>query len=857
MPFDPLRPEYAAGLEVVQSIEERLVPATGTQRWVLQAHVAWYQRQRDKARAQALAAELEPLLRGAVQSDLALCAVLARVLLVRAEQPWLDGDTHQAQALAQEALALGAAQGDALLVGDAHALLAHIVWQRGEDNTPCFQAAHHAYAQAGDARRRRLLGLREIFGVALRDLVSARAMLANLGQDHPEDQHPSVKAWRLAVEANVLEHAGDYASALEPLSQAVDAALASGQHRVAAIWSGNLGIYLRNLHDLSGSLMWCERALALARQLDSRVMQATGLSQLGSLLGKLKRYDDAVEILVAADEAMVAGSEARAYNSHHLACVFIAMSDWERAALWLGIALPQLFATGRRVSINTAQLDLATVYAGQGHIAQAQQLGWQALADARQHHLRSNEVAALQTLADLCLLDPSVQSARQALGHLQQALAVARSIPGFQIEPKLLESLAAQWARQGDFEQAYRHLQEAAQARERVLGLEVGQRAAGLQVRYRTERLRQEADVLRRLSESEAQRANDLAVAHDTLAQLAQLGRELTAMVTESQVFEALEGYLYQFLDVSVMSLYLLEAETATLKRVYGRRQGQPLPALHLALDEPDSAEARCALERRVLRLESTSLGDDSAERQSPTGQASDVHFMMLAPLMAGDTVLGVLAVQNEARHPYSEREESIFCTLCAYGAIALVNAQALTRLRQAQEQLMAQNMALEQLAVTDALTGLPNRRQLDTVLSREVARAARYGTPLVLILLDIDHFKRINDEHGHLLGDEVLAALGHLLRHQLRQTDVVGRWGGEEFLVICPSIELSQGLHIAETLRAAVARLVQPAVGPLSVSLGVAGHRPGDTAVTCVARADAALYAAKRAGRNRVEAER
>lgn len=856
MPFNPLWPEFAASLEEVQWEEEPLHFVTTSQRWVQQAHWAWHLRQRDKPRAQTLAAELEPLLRASAQADPAQRSVLARVLLVRAEQPWLDGHTHEAQAMVQEALALCVAQGDTLGAGDAHALLAHILWQRGEDNSACFRAAQQAYAQAGDARRQRLISLRETFGVSLRDLSAARELLARHGHHHPEDEHPSVKAWRLALEAAMLEQAGDHAMALEPLSQAVEAALASGQHRVAAIWAGNVGIYLRNLHDLAGSLMWCERALALARQLGSRVMQATSLSQLGALLGRLKRYDDAVEMLLAADESMVPGSEAQAYNSHNLACVFVAMADWDRAARWLGIALPQLQVGGRRITINTAQLDLAIVQAAQGQLAQAKQLCVQVLADARQHHMRGNEVSALQTLADLCLAEDPQDGARQALGHLQQALAVARGIPGFQIEPRLLESLAAQWAQQGDLAQAYRHLQEATQARERVLGLEVGQRAAGLQVRYRTERLRQEADVLRRLSESEAQRANDLAVAHDTLAQLAQMGRELTAIVTEEQVFKALDGYLYQFLDASVMSLYLLDAETATLSRVYGHRQGQTMPPLSVALDDPRSGAARCARERRVLRLEEV-LSDDDVVSLPCAERPPALRSLMLAPLMAGEAVLGVLAVHSEARHSYSEREESIFCTLCAYGAIALVNAQALARLRQAQEQLLAQNMALEQLAVTDALTGLPNRRQLDTVLSREVARAARYGTPLVLILLDVDHFKRINDEHGHLVGDEVLATLGRWLLQHLRQTDVVGRWGGEEFLLICPSIELAQGLHIAETLRAAVSRLVLPEVGALSVSLGVASHRPADTAVSCVARADAALYDAKRAGRNRVVAER
>ena len=159
-----------------------------------------------------------------------------------------------------------------------------------------------------------------------------------------------------------------------------------------------------------------------------------------------------------------------------------------------------------------------------------------------------------------------------------------------------------------------------------------------------------------------------------------------------------------------------------------------------------------------------------------------------------------------------------------------------------------------EALAHTDALTGLPNRRALYTRLTENL-ELAQHGTPSTLLLLDLDHFKLINDRHGHNVGDAVLVKSAQLLRTSLRENDVVGRWGGEEFLMILPGTAAQLGLDIAEQLCRQFA--AQPvgqagALPPVTVSIGVSEYRAGDTLQACVARADEALYRAKRQGRNR-----
>ncbi|MDX2222431.1 MAG: diguanylate cyclase [Rhodospirillaceae bacterium] len=164
----------------------------------------------------------------------------------------------------------------------------------------------------------------------------------------------------------------------------------------------------------------------------------------------------------------------------------------------------------------------------------------------------------------------------------------------------------------------------------------------------------------------------------------------------------------------------------------------------------------------------------------------------------------------------------------------------------------------LRALALTDPLTGVPNRRTFEASGRREVERARRYAKPFSIIVIDIDHFKRVNDTYGHDVGDVVLKEVAKVCAAQLRGTDIFARFGGEEFIALLPETDLKAGMILAERLRQAVG--LQPIFshkGPVVVtaSLGLAAYLPQDKSLEdAVKRADEALYAAKRSGRNRVE---
>lgn len=178
-------------------------------------------------------------------------------------------------------------------------------------------------------------------------------------------------------------------------------------------------------------------------------------------------------------------------------------------------------------------------------------------------------------------------------------------------------------------------------------------------------------------------------------------------------------------------------------------------------------------------------------------------------------------------------------------------------KLRTANEELTAALRNAQVHATTDALTGCSNRRQVFGQLQIETRRAGRGGAVSVG-LVDMDHFKSINDVHGHAAGDEVLKAFVVAALRSLRPTDALGRWGGEEFLIVLSQTRLAAALAAAERLRRMMEQLVIPALPEgrrVTVSIGVAEHRPGEPVESTLERADLALYRAKQGGRNRVEA--
>ena len=160
----------------------------------------------------------------------------------------------------------------------------------------------------------------------------------------------------------------------------------------------------------------------------------------------------------------------------------------------------------------------------------------------------------------------------------------------------------------------------------------------------------------------------------------------------------------------------------------------------------------------------------------------------------------------------------------------------------------------IEEMSITDYLTKLYNRREIESVIETEITRADRYSTNFSIVFIDIDKFKNINDTFGHNVGDDVLVELSKILKLKSRKTDTVGRWGGEEFIIVCSETDIDGAFDFANNLRETIENHKFLTVKQITISCGISQYEKTDTLSSVIAKADGALYQAKETGRNKVE---
>jgi len=238
----------------------------------------------------------------------------------------------------------------------------------------------------------------------------------------------------------------------------------------------------------------------------------------------------------------------------------------------------------------------------------------------------------------------------------------------------------------------------------------------------------------------------------------------------------------------------------------------------------------------------------------------STLALAMLAAVFLSGYLLLMLGRADQNGYPPTFRLDLAqwFVLLVALPAIIATSSQ-IRKLRKVLEITRYQLEHFEEKASSDELTGLPNRRQLQIELEQARLRAALSAEPFCLCVLDIDHFKSVNDCSGHPAGDTVLCRFAQMARRSIRSSDILGRYGGDEFMKILPNTDLKGAVMHAERLRERAQRMDLAAVLPqrhISISIGVTQYRSGEDIAALIARADAALYRAKQSGRNRVEAQ-
>lgn len=313
------------------------------------------------------------------------------------------------------------------------------------------------------------------------------------------------------------------------------------------------------------------------------------------------------------------------------------------------------------------------------------------------------------------------------------------------------------------------------------------------------------------------------------------MGRALAATLELAQILTYVVEAAVRLTGASGGQLFLIDERTSQLQLRAGRG---PADASTQPLRQPSHDR----LADHVMQTNQPWLFPPAPPGMSRTGALSAPAVYV--PLRSRERLLGVLRVDNRATHkPFSETDVGPLAALADYAAVAITNGKLYA-------EVQVQSM-------TDSLTGIFNRRHFFALAEREYHRAARFDRALSAVMLDIDHFKQVNDTYGHAVGDQVIVAVAKLCRSSIRSVDILGRYGGEEFVFVLPETDAGGARQLAERLRQRVAAMtVSSTAGPVTctASLGVASTAVKVADVTAlVANADAALYAAKQGGRDRV----
>jgi diguanylate cyclase (GGDEF)-like protein len=843
--------ELFANDDEVSALEARLKQADDAASPALLTALAWQLRQRDTHRALTLAERAEGLLAGFDSADVECRRLAARILLIRAEADWLFGRFDLAMNAASQAVADFLELEDHAAAGDGQLTMAGIWHEQGafDRRDSCLSSAAIEYASASDSRRSELVALRIAYHATFGSAPGSRDALP---QACPGRDHPMILVWKHAIRALSSNMDGNFGDSVKHSIDAYEAACRSGQIRQAIIFALGVGNAFEYLNDLDAAIEWIETALELAEKAQWPALIGLGWYYVGAVMIKLNRPEEAMTFLRDAVRVLAPFGESANYNA---ACLLLGSELMkspgnEQEALTLlqqGKSIAQRLGTVDALFLSRS--DLARLLVRLRRFDEAAREIEAALCIARDYGNGDWLLSTLRVQADLRRhgFAPDVDGEQTVLACLDRALAVARTLKDFIVPPDLLEEVAAEHAKCGDLATAYSLALEAGQSRDRIHGNQAGARAVAMQVRHETAQLRAEAQHQKQLNEAQAQRADVLQHSLSTLEELGAIGREITSSLYADDLFAVLHRHAQRLLDATVFMIYRFDAEQSALNLAFGVEAGRPIAPGRIALNDATSVAARCARERQEIGV------DEAPDAAKLLPGTIDTASLLYAPLLNGDQLHGLMSIQSPKSHAYGERERAIFRTLCAYGAIALANAQAMASLRAVEEKLVEQNAELEQLATTDRLTGLFNRLYLDRKLQNELVAAERYGTVFSLIILDMDQFKHVNDTYGHVAGDAVLVAMASILKGRHRATDIVGRWGGEEFLVICPYTPVNGALTVAESLRRSVERHDFPHVGHRTASFGVAAYRVGDSIVSLTARADKGLYRAKDSGRNRV----
>lgn len=831
--------------------------------------LAWYLRQRDSRQALVLADEAEKLLHASVLPQPAQRAARARLVLIRAEVAALFRQFERAEQCLQDAWIDFAALQDEIGAGDTLLVDSLTALEQGDMKRAlrtCELAAAR-FEHSGEVTRMLMAQAWHVYLLSFSEPEISRERLLFLAQQNQDMRHPSLAALMAAAQGEVL-FSLEKARSSVLYYQASELARQAGLVRLAIMSACNSGAALQKLGDFDGAAACYDWAVSRARETGWPAMIAFSLIRLGELLRHLNHLERSQQVLQEAVQGSIDSKIGihTAIANAELGNTLLLRGKASEAASYFATAIQLYREAGSRnnlaehlISQARAQALAGQPHAALGALEEARALLIELSADTLQVDLRE-ALAEIHQSHDLPA--PLAMSAPNVVLHyLEEAVSVGNRLQGWQIPSSLLLSLAHAWAQAGDGQSAYEYAKQAIAADQRERNKQAENWATLMQVRHETERAKAQALHHQQLAAASMETSQ-------TLGLLGKVGQEITADLNFKNVCDSLHRHLGSLLETENLCIWLLDPQHDVLELSFCVENASVVSPSLADLNWDAQNAALCIEQGQELML-----AIDSHERIE-NADSLPARIALFGPLMVRERALGVMAILSADAGGYSERQRLIFRSLCAYGAIALDNANAHHELQETQKQLEQALLELKEASLTDPLTGLKNRRFLMQNIESDVALCVRnyqnmpasFGqlpkdADLLIFLVDLDHFKQINDKYGHAAGDAILVQIRARLQKVFRDSDYLIRWGGEEFLVVARGTSRSIAEELAERVRLIVAQVAFSLEGDVLVhqtcSVGFAcfpfvpAHPRAISWQDVVDIADIALYSVKHSGRN------
>ena len=728
----------------ITRLEALLVPLQNEFRLPVLIALAWQIRQRDSRRAEELAQQAHTILKVTFLQPAQRQAYLIRLALIQGEIDWLFAKLDEAQASAEWALAEATLFEDQLASADAHWLLSAIAGDRGwhERRDSELEKVALCAQRGGDALRGALAEACLARWAIFSNPMTAQARWVKRFSHETEVMPLPLAAWVHDFLALIAANDSDFGLSAKHFLLAREAALQTGQIRVAIMASTNLGEDFTKLNDHQSSLEWMQRGLSLARPTNWPRSIGACLMYTAETMRRLHRLDAAQELL---DEALQIMAPLAAARSYGVALLYLGNLSLDRHDYPLALdSFRRLEERG--IALNQMDFQMEA-WRGQAHALSNQKQGelaqvvaGKALALAQEKNDSLGQIDILRVLAEIHQQHhlpgpPDAEGGHISLYYLKLALKIGSGIDGYTVPGELFDDIGREYAKIGRHAEAYQMTLEAAAARDRTHGELATNRGIALQVQQQTELAQAEAEHLRQLADAEAKRAKVLQRTSETLRHLSAIGQEITVHLELGAIFKVLNRHVHGLLASTSFSIYLLDPNDPILERAFGMEAGHVLPSHRIELSDPNSNAARCVRERTEIAHQHTPNRVNSL----PTPGTLAILSALFVPLMIGNRILGVMTVQAAEAYAYGERERLIFRTLCAYGAIALDNSSAYRQLK----------AALSTLSETQG----------------QLAVAAEMQTQLIEEKMQAEQMARLKAEEISQLKSDFLANMSHEIR--------------------------------------------------------------------------------------------